>query len=160
MKRVLLSVWVKRIERRGSSWNLFGADDTQEMRQLWSDWPIRLMLETMLSSLEKNLEGTNITPPTVVLAYSRVSSLKCILPRTLMLSIVTSFFPVPTTPYGWATKISSHIYITDCKTFYFLKKNAHLNHLCLKSMSFCTALCRMASAVAGSDRQRCMLRIC
>ena len=42
----------------------------------------------------------------------------------------------------------------------FFKENAHLNHLCLKSMSFCTALCRMASAVAGSDRQRCLLRIC
>ena len=68
----------------------------QEMRQLCRDWPIRLTLETMLSSLEKNLEGTSITPPRVVLAYSRVSSLKCILPRTLMLSIVTSFFPVPT----------------------------------------------------------------
>ena len=96
MTRVLMSVWVKRIERRGSSLNLFGTEDTQEMRQLCRDWPIRLTLETMLSSLEKNLEGANITPPRVVLAYSRVSSLKCILPRTLMLSIVTSFFPVPT----------------------------------------------------------------
>ena len=63
IKRVLMSVWVKRIERRGSSLNLFGTEDTQEMRQLCRDWPIRLMLETMLSSFENNLEGTNITPP-------------------------------------------------------------------------------------------------
>ena len=101
MKRVLMSVWVKRIERSGSSLNLFGTEDTQEMPQLCHDWPIRLMLETMLLSFGNNLEGTNIAPPRVVtrwLAYSRASSLKCILPRALMPSKVTCFFPVPTTP--------------------------------------------------------------
>ena len=68
------------------------------MPQLCRDWPIRLMLETMLSSFENDsreltlsLSGWLVTRFLSLTTLKLFPSLKCILPRPLMPSIVTSF---------------------------------------------------------------------